>query len=115
MPFTPAPVTPDSGDLASTCSSPLTLPTILLLLRQSELGEDAIGELLDNIPDALGAEVKCGHRGHYGRASVMHAQHILKMHAIERGLAQAQNHRPTFLQANVGGTSQKIFGYAGGD
>src|SRR3984893_14410880 len=113
MPFTPAPVTPDS--LASTCSSPLTLPTILLFLRQSELGEDAIGELLDNILDALGAVVKCGHRGHYGRASVMHAQHILKMYAIERGFAQAQNHRPTFLQTNVGGTRQKIFGYAGGD
>ena len=57
-------------------------PSILLFLRQINLGQRAANILLDEIVDCLRRIIKRGNDGHHYSAGFLGAQHVLQMHAI---------------------------------
>src|ERR1700730_5624784 len=74
-----------------TASRLAAFPAVLLFLGQAELGEDAVGELFDEIVDFFRAVVEGWHRGHHGGSCVVHANHVFEVNAVQRGLAQAED------------------------
>src|ERR1700728_662316 len=78
-------------------------PAVLIFLREADLREDSVAELLDEIGDRLGLVVEGGHGGHYRGAGVVNSQRIFEMDAVERRFPQAENERTPFFQADVGG------------
>jgi hypothetical protein len=79
------------------------------------LGQDAVGELGDDVVDGLGGVVEGGHGGHYGGAGVVDAEHVFEVDAVERRFAQAEHEGAALFQANVGGTGKQIVGDSAGD
>ncbi len=94
---------------------PAALPAILLFLRQAKLRQDAKCELLDQVVDFFRRVVESGHRGHYGGAGVVDAQHIFQMDAVQRRFAQTQHQRAALFQANVRSAREQIARGSGGD
>ena len=91
-----------------TASRLAAFPVVLLFLGQAELGEDAVGELFDEIVDFFRAVVEGWHGGHYGGACVVDANHVFEVNAVQRGLAEAEDQRATFFQADVRGSCEQV-------
>src|SRR4029077_17048860 len=91
------------------------LPAILLFLREANLREDSVGELLDHVFYGLRAVVERWHRGHHDCACVVHAQHVFQVNPVERCLSQAEDQRAALLEANICGPRQQIAGSPRGD
>lgn len=78
-------------------------PTILGILRQIKLAENATDVLLGEVVDGFRRVVEGGYGGHDDGAGVVSAKHIFKMNVIERRLANAEDEGAAFFEADIGG------------
>src|ERR1700730_17063104 len=90
-------------------------PAVHFFLRQADLREDAADILRDEVVDVFRLMIEGRNRGHDDRASLLGAEHIFKMDAIEWRLANAQHELAAFFEHHVGGASDQIVAGAGGD
>src|ERR1700722_13147018 len=93
----------------------LTLPAVLFFLGEAELGQDAVGEMGDDVVDGFGRVVEGGHGGHDGGTGVVDAEHVFEVDAVEGRFPEAEHQGAALFQADVGGAGKQIVGYAGGD
>ena len=77
--------------------------------------QDAIDEFAGNLVGGVGLEVERGDDREDRRAGFGSERHVAQMNAVERRLAHAEDQRPAFLQANVGGALDELDGHAVGD
>jgi hypothetical protein len=84
-------------------------------LGQIKLTENAADILLGEVVNCFGPVVESGHGGHDDGAGIVGPQHVLKMDAIEGSLADAEDERAAFLEADVSGAGEQIFGEAVSD
>ena len=77
-------------------------------MRDIELIQDAIAEMLDKFVDRLRPMIKPGTCREYPSPSVREAKHVLKMDRVVRCLTGNQNQSPSFFQTDVRCSMDKI-------
>src|SRR5713101_7060353 len=90
-------------------------PAIHFFLREIDLRKHAANILRHQIIDGLGMMIKCGNCGHDNRASLLGTQHVFKMNAINRRVADTQNEFPAFLERRVRRSRDEIVADAAGN
>ena len=97
------------------CLVLLSLPRIGFGIGQADVGKDAVGELAGHFVEAVGVVVEGGDEGVDGGSGIGGAVHVPDMDFIERGLANAEDQRTLFFEADVGGAFDELGGDPIGD
>ena len=75
--------------------------------------EDAVDVLRDDFIDGFWRVIKRGSGGHDERASVVKAQHVFDVDAIERRFAEAEDQFAALFEANVSSAGEQVVAHAG--
>jgi hypothetical protein len=79
------------------------------------VGQDAVDEVAGYVFGGLGVIVEGGDCGEDGGAGVGGELHVAEMDAVEGGLANAEDQRSIFFEADVGSALDQVRGEAVGD
>ena len=84
-------------------------------LGQADVGEDSVDEVAGHVLGGLRVVVESGNGGEDGGAGVGGKLHVAEVDAVEGCLADAEDERPLFFEADVGGALDEVGGEAVGD
>jgi hypothetical protein len=91
------------------------LPLVGVGLGQADVGQDAVDEVAGHVFGGLGVVVEGGDGGEDGGSGVGGELHVAEMDAVEWGLADAEDERAIFFEADVGGAVDEVLREAVGD
>ena len=91
------------------------LPLVGVGLGQVDVGEDSMDEVAGHVLDGLRVIVEGGDDGEDGGTGVGCQLHVAEMDAIEGSLADAEDERAIFFEADIGGAVDEVLREAVGD
>lgn len=90
-------------------------PDVGTLLAQADVGEDAVHEMAGHLARVGWPVVEGGDQRVDRRSGVGGQTHVANVNLVEGRLAQAEDEREPFLEADVGGALDEVGGEAIGD